>query len=215
MALECTHIRFSTDVKDKFEVKNLEKYIAGTIYPDSRYVSGIDRKLTHDENFLKQSFYKDDDFKKGWAVHLICDEIQRDIIKQTFPELLDKPGLDKTEIWIIRAAIKILQDINDFNEFNIQDYLKYLEYVETPNSERVDQMKEYNKIFIDMYKDKEAMTIKDDFDMWVKLLIPEELAMKVKNKAEEFEGNKEYMEKIRGLYDKMVNYFYNSKYMPT
>jgi len=215
MALECTHIRFSVDIKDKFNVKNLKKYIAGTIYPDSRYVTGIDRNLTHDDNFFKQTFYKDDDFKKGWAVHLICDDIERLIIKKTFPELLDKPELDKTEIWIIRAAIKILQDINDFNEFNIQNYLKYLEYTETPNNESLDQMKKYNQIFIDMYKDKEEITINDAYIMWEKLLITEGLAIKVKSKAEELKENDEYMKKIRGIYNKMLSYFNNSKFKPT
>ena len=51
MALEATHMRFALDLKNKYQVRNIKKYIVGTIYPDSRYLSGIDRTLTHSENF--------------------------------------------------------------------------------------------------------------------------------------------------------------------
>lgn len=41
MALEGTHIRFALDVGDKYNIKDLGKYISGTLYPDSRYITGI------------------------------------------------------------------------------------------------------------------------------------------------------------------------------
>jgi len=48
-----------------------------------------------------------------------------------------------------------------------------------------------------------------------KLLITEDLALKVKSKAEELKGNDEYMNKIKGIYDKMLSYFNNSEFKPT
>ncbi len=166
MALECSHIRFAVDVKDQFDVKEMKRYISGTIYPDSRYITGIDKNLTHDKNFLKETFYKDDDFKKGWAVHLICDKIQRIIMEQIFPDILSKKNFQSSELWITRAAIKVVQDILDFKKFDIQNYLHYLKHVETPNNESLDQLKEYNQIFIDTYKDKEEIAIIDEYMMW-------------------------------------------------
>ena len=38
MALEATHIRFAYDLKEKYKITDLEKYISGLIYPDSRYI---------------------------------------------------------------------------------------------------------------------------------------------------------------------------------
>ena len=68
MALEATHIRFALDLKDKYQVKDLEKYISGTIYPDSRYVSEIGRELTHPKDYLDWDIFAVDDFKKGFEI---------------------------------------------------------------------------------------------------------------------------------------------------
>ncbi len=60
MSLEATHIRFALDLKDKYRVQAIEKYISGTTYPDSRYVTKIDRGLTHNDDILTPGFAKDD-----------------------------------------------------------------------------------------------------------------------------------------------------------
>lgn len=41
MALEATHLRFALDLLPKLEVKDINDYLAGSIYPDSRYTTGI------------------------------------------------------------------------------------------------------------------------------------------------------------------------------
>lgn len=82
MSLEATHIRFALDLKDEYKIKDIKKYISGTVYPDSRYITGIDRNLTHYNDILKPEFAKDD-FKKGWQVHQICGMIR--IMKKQKP----------------------------------------------------------------------------------------------------------------------------------
>ncbi|MFH1835317.1 MAG: hypothetical protein ABH851_03910 [Methanobacteriota archaeon] len=47
MALELTHVLFARDLKDKLNVQNEAEYYAGTVYPDSRYTTGIQRDKTH------------------------------------------------------------------------------------------------------------------------------------------------------------------------
>lgn len=47
MSLGATHIRFALDLRDRYQVQDIEKYLSGTIYSDSRYVTKIDRNLTH------------------------------------------------------------------------------------------------------------------------------------------------------------------------
>ena len=136
MALEATHMQFALDLKDEYQVIDLEKYIVGSIYPDSRYVTGIDRTLTHGEWILADDFTVDD-FHKGWQVHQLADNIQTEIIKDYFPKLVpvfakeDKMIKDE---WTMFSAIKIIQDMNDLQKFDLQQSVKYLEnYVFNPN----------------------------------------------------------------------------------
>ena len=68
MALQATHIKFALDLQAKYNVKNLEKYISGANYPDSRFLTGVGREKTHDLDSLE---LLDSDFKKGWHNHLI------------------------------------------------------------------------------------------------------------------------------------------------
>jgi hypothetical protein len=126
MALEATHIRFALDVKDLYGIKNIAEYIQGTVYPDSRYVSGISRELTHDSNFLEKSF-ANNDFNAGWQAHLMCDKIQRRVFHQNLP------GFDKyksegyqEDKWIDFTAAKIIADMNDVQMFDIQSILEFL-----------------------------------------------------------------------------------------
>jgi hypothetical protein len=39
MALEASHIRFALDLKEKFKVNNVQKYVYGTTYPDTRVLT--------------------------------------------------------------------------------------------------------------------------------------------------------------------------------
>jgi DNA-binding Lrp family transcriptional regulator len=152
MALLGTHIRFALDIKDSFDVKNIDKYISGTVYPDSRYLTKIDRKITHWTDVYDENFCKNDDFKKGWITHLIYDRIQADIFKEIFPELFDKFGNEKLVIspenWVIRSSLKMFQDLDDISKFEIKNYLKCLEYSETPNNEKSELTKDKKDIQI-------------------------------------------------------------------
>ena len=56
MAFTATHIKFALDFKDKYDIKDLSHYLSGAIYPDSRYVTGIDRNLTHNSDLHRSSW---------------------------------------------------------------------------------------------------------------------------------------------------------------
>ena len=206
MALEATHIRFALDLKDKYQVKDLEKYVSGTIYPDSRYVSEIGRELTHPKDHMDWDIFKVDDFKKGWLVHLLCDKIQYLVTKEKFPEIFE--GQDASagnERWIGHTALKILQDIDDVQKFDITKYLPYLDYVANPNGEDIAKVKQYNQIFQRVYKDPGKVPIEDYYEMWKELGIGDELATKVRNKTEKFQKDPKTMELIRPIYSEMLS----------
>src|SRR5690242_13526073 len=131
MALEATHIRYALDVKDKYEVRDIEKYVSGAIYPDSRYITKIDRHLTHPEDFMSWDVLELEDFRKGWYVHLLYDAIQGKVFRIKFPEIVATDILAHgDEQWIKRTALKVLQDLDDVKNFDIVTYLPYLDYVE-------------------------------------------------------------------------------------
>jgi hypothetical protein len=207
MSLEATHIRFALELKDKYKIQDMGKYISGTIYPDSRYITKIERKLTHNDDILNPSFAIDD-FRKGWQAHQICDSIQNYERKKMFPELFLKECDGWTEDFhVIATAIKIIQDMDDMQHFPIQDYLGYFEYAYNPNGEKIEEIKKYNQIMQNLYKDKKKTTVEDNHRMWLSLGIGETLGIKIKNKTEEFLKEKRLVSKISKVFDGMVKDF--------
>jgi len=205
MSLEATHIRFALDIKEKYQVQDIEKYVSGTIYPDSRYITKIDRELTHNDDILRSEFAKND-FRKGWQVHQICDTIQNKIKKRALPELfLEKYNGYNEQRWVVSTAIKIIQDINDMQQFPIKDCLKYLKFSYNPNGENISDIKKYNKIIINLYKDKTKTTVEDNHKTWLALGIDNELNNKVKEKTKEFLKDKKLVKRIESCYQMILS----------
>lgn len=214
MALIGTHIRFALEIKDDFEVKNIDKYISGTVYPDSRYLTKIDRKITHCIDVYDKNFFGKDDFKKGWMTHLIYDRIQADVFKEIFPELFEKFGDEKIylspENWAIRTGLKILQDLDDISKFPIKNYLKNFDYVKNPNNENINLIKEYNQMFVDIYQ-KEEVTIQNLVSMWIKFGVKKELTDWIEEKTNEFNSDKNILEKIKLVYPATIKKYEEEK----
>ena len=205
MAIEASHIRFALDLKDKYQIKDLDKYISGTLYPDSRYVSKINRELTHPKEWAEWDISGFDDFKKGWLVHLICDRTQYLVTKEKFPEIFEgQDAVHGNSRWIGHTALKILQDIDDAKKIDVKQYLKCLDHVENPNGEDINRVRHCNRIFQEMYADPSLLDIKSYYGMWVDFGIGEEMAQKVINKAIEFNMDKNAMNLMRQIYPEML-----------
>ena len=206
MALEATHMRFALDVKKMCNIENIAEYIQGTVYPDSRYVSGISRELTHSNEFLKKEFAIND-FKIGWQIHLLCDKIQRQIFHQNIPGFnkLQHEGFEENQ-WVNFAAAKIVADIGVVQSFDIQSMLEYLNSEFCPNNENVSLIRKNNEIMFDLYGDKKVPSIDDYMNMWSKFNVSDELSKKVKEKTNQFMNN-EFKEIIWSCYDKMLQVF--------
>jgi hypothetical protein len=204
MALEATHIRFAIDLKDRFNVQNMERYISGTIYPDSRYVTGMDRMATHPEDYTDWDLKRADDFKKGWLVHLFADHIQWEITKELLPKVFEGSEGQGGERWIKHTAIKILQDLDDVRKFDIKSYLPYLRHVENPNGENVKMVERYNLLFLAMYADPATVNIDSCYEMWKAFGIGDELAEKIKFRAGVYLKDKAITETIHRIYPAML-----------
>jgi len=199
MSLEATHIRFALDLQDRLHVSDRKKYISGTIYPDSRYITKIDRTLTHDPELIR-GLEDSDDFLKGIAVHYLCDKITLDIQNEWFYHLLDGEKEWGGKWWHAVTAMKIIQDIHDFSQINIESVLDDLDYVEARHGESIEDVRTFNKAVQTMYRGMEIIGPEHAMKFWHTLGLDSERAKKVFAKTEEFLG----VEKIYNLYDESL-----------
>lgn len=208
MSLEATHIKFALDVKEKFNVVDVQKYLVGTIYPDSRYISGIDRTLTHNDRLLDPDFMQTD-FNKGWAVHYLCDRAGNRAMDELLPDL--QIGLTErsagTEWWVRATAIKNIQDILVLTECNIQPYLPMLDYVHNPNNEPRERVQEYNRLIQELYTKQEKFTEAETKKFWERLGVGSELVERVAQCTKKYQADSEYMDRIKELYPRMLEIF--------
>lgn len=200
--MEASHIRFALDLKDVLQVSDENAFVSGSIYPDSRYVTGIDRLATHPKDYRDDPMFKSGDFKKGWFAHLFADDIQGRLMREMLPETSTGDG---TESWIKRTAIKVLQDTDDVQKFDIARYLPCFEHVENPNGEDVEILRKYNRIFPVMYARPESVGIEEECEIWRQFGIGDELVMKIQRQAEEYGTDVTMMKTIKRLYDAMLD----------
>jgi len=203
MALEGTHIRIAIDVKNELGVKNIGQYVSGTIYPDSRYITGVKRSATHNLKMFDGENYVDD-FQKGWHMHLLCDKIQHATMHELIPDILICDEENK-EWWATITAIKTAQDISDLKHFNIQEYLPYLEYAENPNGEDIKKVREYNMAVQNLYSNKGVPSLRDYRSNLVAFGISEELSSLVIQKTLDFLQNDNIGAQIENMYEKMLS----------
>jgi hypothetical protein len=204
MALEATHMRFALDLKDYFEIKNACEYLSGTIYPDSRYVSGIDRDLTHPKDLFERKHAELSDFEKGWLVHLICDKLQSQLIRERFPEIEQMEKGEGNSRWVYHTSLKILQDLADVRAFDIQSCFPCLRQAFNPNGEEIEKIEGYNAIFPVMYAEPEHVTAESVYGMWKKFGISAELIDKLRQSTERQGRDPQTVTHLSTLYNEML-----------
>ena len=194
-------MKLAVALMDKYNVSELDKYISGSVYPDSSYVTGIDRSLTHNEENLPSALARDD-FNHGWETHIYCDRILTRILEEKFPELLaNKKGLPW---WLEISPLKIIQDINDIKDFNMDMYLDKLTYSYNPHGEDLKTIKKFNRGIQDFYYKKENLTPEDYREVSKIFYIPKDTLEKFVTTAQEHYNNKEVMKKMENVFELML-----------
>lgn len=203
MALEATHIKFALDFKDHFTLQNLDEYLSGTIYPDSRYRTGIARTKTHGD-FLLDPTFATDDFKKGWMMHYICDRAGNIAMDELFADLQE--GLTErgagTEWWVRATTLKILIDFDVLTYFDVKKYLP-ISYAKNPYEESIKIIRNYNGFISTMYLN-EAVTTENMKDMWAHFGIEEVLLNRVITCKESYQHNVSIMKRVVKIYPRMI-----------
>lgn len=217
MALFATHIQFALDVKEHLDVKDLSAFLSGTVYPDSRYITKLPRDATHSKNYEQPSFYLQSDFKKGWAMHLYCDQLQYEQFVKKFPEeFVSLPIKAGTTEWIATTALKVLQDIEIVLNFPISQQLDYLECKERPHNETASDIKKYISMIRQLYMQK-TLTVTSYLPIFSTLGLSEKLANQVVQKAMELCTNKgpsAMLPMYYAIVEKMKHHFTIKKLIP-
>ena len=206
MALIPTHIRFALDVADHFPIKTLQHYVSGTVYPDSWWITGIDRDLTHHARFSQTDFPKED-FTYGWHVHCCCDELQNQVHKELFSGL---EKLEQTERWIQLSVAKVIQDRNDLKQIDLREMLGYLDYVKNPNQEDIELVRKFNRIVQVTYRSGDVPTPEEYGKMWLAVGLEAVTTDHLVNKLKKSIADKNLVRDIESSYQQSVNLFRNS-----
>jgi len=204
MALWATHLTYALDLKDLMNVQNMDEYMSGTVYPDSRYVSKIRRDMTHAKGYESPEFYNQSDFNKGWAIHLLCDIHQYHTFRDTFSDRITygEEIRHGNQIWCETTALKILQDIVIFEESTTKDYLHCLDVVHTPNDEDHAVVKKFNTLVQEFYK-QESLTPESYLALFHDLGVKQEVAERtidIANKLRQQSSKEEF----RRVYETML-----------
>lgn len=133
MANQITHLYYAEKIYDKFlkdKIKIKKEFFIGALFPDVRYVSGINKAITHfycggwDGEFDREKIYineNDSDFMCGVKIHNFIDYVHTKVIRgsKDFHDIHETLGH-------LRVALLILEDIthskkllylNDYKDF--------------------------------------------------------------------------------------------------
>ena len=203
MALPATHIRFALDLVDHLPVGSRQAYLAGTLYPDTRWLTGLGREATHAEIHLQPRFATSD-FRWGWHVHCRCDQIQATLMEQYFLELTE---FDDERRWVYMSALKMIQDSDDRGAVDMTRETASLTPVETPHNEDPDRIKAYYDGVREIYAGKSQMPPENYRRLWRMVgLAPERLDAIMQDMARIIADSAK-VERIRGLFPRMCAAF--------
>lgn len=200
MALAATHMRLALDMAHGYPVKDLSQYISGTIYPDSRWLTGIDRNLTHGHRFLQKDFPKND-FTYGWHVHCLVDHVQARLYKPLFP---NAGALDRQQRWILLSAAKVIQDRHDLNRFDLQNGIDLLNSPQAPAGEDIQLVREFSRLIHETYKDRDKDRLPDYYNLWTGVGLEAKVVAKVMNQVEKLLVDISLVSKIEATYAQMA-----------
>lgn len=200
MALEATHMRFALDLAMQYNIKDYSAFLSGTIYPDSRWISGVERKLTHSDRFLKREF-ADSDFKAGWQIHCLCDKVQGQFFDEIMPK---RKSEDRKARWVRLSSAKMVQDIDDVRQFALAQHLTSLEFVCTPNDEDAADVDRFNRIIQKTYHNGRAPHSSTYHTLWRNVGLSSSMATRLVDTMQRTLADRALVADIEAVYDGML-----------
>lgn len=203
MALPATHLRFAAALADRLAVSDWPAYLSGTIYPDSRWVTGIGRHQTHAERHLDPAWVTDD-FTRGWHIHCICDRIQGDIHTELLGDLSSLP--EETR-WVRRSAAKVIQDMQDAANSPLRTFLPLLGALQTPNQESGEDVDAYLGYIKTAYRRPGAPDWQDYARLWREVGLDRTTVDQLEKALRRMRQDGELTERLETALDQMMTRF--------
>lgn len=200
MALPGTHFRFALAVRDRYPIQDQARYIAGTLYPDSRWLTGLAREKTHHDNHLDSAF-ADTDFTTGWHVHLLCDHIQSACFKKAYPHLAD---LDEKAGWVAASALKVAQDMEDSRQIDMTYCLGCLTHAEAPQGEDIAGVRAYYRLVRAAYGSGVPPSQGAYHTLWAQVGVPPQTIAEIMAQAKRFSSDAKGRRNLQSLFSEMV-----------
>ena len=206
MALPASHIRFAAALSERLSVRDLPAYLSGTLYPDSRWLTGVDRKQTHDRRFLDPRFPADD-FSLGWHVHCAADRIQADIHASLLPDLAN---LGPDDRWVRVSAAKAVQDRSDAAGGELDGLLPCLNDTRTPNGESADGVAAYLDLVRRIYSRGPAPQWSDYAELWTGVGLGRQKIARIQDQMNRILADGALVNRLQGSFDRMVHRYVSS-----
>ena len=209
MALPATHIRFAAALSERLSVANMPAYLSGTLYPDSRWLTGVDRKQTHDRRFLDPGF-PENDFDLGWHIHCAADRIQADIHASLFPDLAELAPDDR---WIRVSAAKAVQDRSDADGGKLDGWLPFLNDTRTPNGESAEGVAAYLGLVRRVYSRGTAQEWSGYAELWAGVGLGRRKIGRIEEQMERILADEALVNQLQGSFSRMVHRYVSSGVM--
>lgn len=154
MSFQASHLLFAQKVQNIIKPQDLTRYFSGSIYPDSRFITGADRGKTHPAVMEPQKI-KDvaDDFEKGWQIHLWYDKVA---ILPLYQIATDRPynldELQKREVWILVTGAKLVEDLYCWQTIDWPKMLPHLKQTANPNDESLEILNNWYRYYVQFFQ---------------------------------------------------------------
>jgi hypothetical protein len=176
-----THLAFAEKYLKKNPIKDFDKFVLGSVFPDVRYFAKIDRKITHEKFMPDTNVAQLNVFDAGWKLHLYLDERWSELMKNNvfFERYKDEP-------FIVSAAAKILEDELDYKRLKKPE--KYQEIFRNQQLGSIlripaEKMRLFYTASVDYLETR-------DFKVLARYFLDEELIGKILGKIEEMKYDK-------------------------
>jgi hypothetical protein len=203
MALPATHLRFAAVLADQLAVSDWQAYLSGTLYPDSRWVTGVARQQTHDARFRDPAFATDD-FTLGWHIHCACDQIQGDIHAACLGDLTTLTPIAR---WVRVSAAKVIQDMDDAAKGKLSDYLPLLVACQTPNQESDADIDNYFGFVKQAYHRLSTPAWQDYARLWEQVGLDRPTVLQIENEVQQMRSDPSLIATLNAIFDQMVNQY--------
>jgi hypothetical protein len=197
MAMAAEHIRFAKDLAEPLKIKDFQAYYAGALYPDTRYMTKIDRALTHASPAPQDPFKEGlSDFEKGWGTHILYDQVGGDMLKAIVKE-------SGEEFWVAMTAAKIIEDMKAVEVLKEKiAVVNDLAYTAPLRDEPLEELNSYLEGVRQLYKSEPGLK---EYTVFAKALgIPEEIIEQIFALIEKFTSDERVRTSILGLHEKTL-----------